>query len=518
MENKELNIFLQFLLIVSIVRAFIRIFAVLVLLGSYSDAYVISEIVILVFLIIALIGVLCKNRYFLIGLFLLGLCNAIVAFCAGNSNTGFVQLLILVLWAAALCLKKNGVSAWKTILGNQKAQNRDKARQALDEIIQEAMHSDFSVSLETGTECITNIEDKQEDTIIPNVISNKDSFQERPEEFVKEPAEEPADSGNNEESFQEEPKGPVKVFVEGPADSCNNEESLKEEPKESDKESADDSDNQRTNKPLSSKRRGLWKLIKYGLIPLVVLFFVFILVRGLLYSSRKPESRYEEARTMLKEKKYDEAIKILTDLANDNYLDAKCQLSYIYLIDPNYSLDKVEGLKYLEDAAKSDSKWIKTLIKIYSGRKKCKGMSLANDVELKKYAEIAIKKNIDPGYAYFELGNIYVRQQKYSNAYYYWQKAAEYDDYGAHRNLGQLFFNGLGGPVNYAKAKEHFLKAYDKKPNDVMTLFYLGLMHLHGYEFPVDRAKAKDFIKRAADLGLEEAQKTYAEMDMIDNH
>jgi TPR repeat protein len=116
--------------------------------------------------------------------------------------------------------------------------------------------------------------------------------------------------------------------------------------------------------------------------------------------------------------------------------------------------------------------------------------------------------------AYLNIGNIYARNNEYSNAFYYWQKATEHGSPSAHRNIGIMFYNGLGCNINYEKANNHFEKASKDTPNDPLLLLYQGLMYKYGNGTNQNLSLAKEFLKKAADKGNEDAQREYAEIEL----
>ena len=225
------------------------------------------------------------------------------------------------------------------------------------------------------------------------------------------------------------------------------------------------------------------------------------------------ELKFQEAKALFKDNKTKDAIQILEGLADNDYVKAKTALGNIYLIQKNVPLESQKGFSYLEEAAKSDTNAIHLLVIIYGG-KKCKGEKFSDDIKLKKYAELAIEKKCCLGKAYFELGNVFARQEKYSNAFFNWQKATEYNETSAHRNIGVLYYNGWGSSVNYDKARFHFEIAMKNSPNDPTLLLYYGLMYKYGNGFSKNLSMAKDYLKKSAEKGNEVAQQEYATLEM----
>lgn len=461
-NNAELNGFVVILLIISIFRNFIRVFSAIIALQIYTDVYVILEIILSILVIFASIGILLKNRLALIGLFVFGAGNAAIAFWNGNTEAGIVQLFILGLWAAIFCLRKNGTSVWKAVL-------YDKRFSEDGDMEEKGNNFSFQTQPETESELL------RRSYVEENTNKSYGSSPDTNKEFTTEI--DPI--GGNEDNARLSEVPNTLIFSK--------------------------------NKQSFLINNINWK------ISLGIFITAIILIGGFIfkgqYSSKTPEDQFDEAKRMFEEHKTDEAIQLFTDLANNGFVKAKTALGVIYLMKKEVKLDASKGFHYLEDAAKNDTSAIRLLIKIYSG-KECKGEKFANDIKLKEYAELAIKKGCEIGEAYFALGNICARQEKYSNAFYYWQKATEYNVLSAHRNIGILFYHGWGCPVNYEKARNHLLLAKNKKNDDSLVLLYLGMMCKYGLGIPHDWSVAKDYLKKSADLGNESAQKEYAEMEM----
>ena len=460
-KTKELNSIIVLLLILSIIRSIIRVFTAIVAMQIYSDVFVILEIVLSIFVIAASIGILFKNKYALIALFGIGACIVITAFCSGNHDTGFVQLFIMGLWALIFCLKKNGQSAWKTILFDGK---KDSVNVTKEKTLINTENTDSSIETTSAKE----IEIIQESSV--------------------------AESNNN-VTNQMENVGTITYEVKN----------------EEEKERMSDDFN---NPPKRSPKKRVSSIVVIALS-----VGILILIIGLLSYwawdkfSKTKEEKFEEAKALFKGNRTEEAVQILEDLVDNDYVKAKTALGNIYLLQKSVPLNSQKGFSYLEDAAKSDTNAIHLLVVIYGG-KKCKGETFQDDQELKKYADLAIKNNCCVGLAYFELGNIYARQENYPVAFYNWQKATEYNQRSAHRNIGILYYNGWGCDVNYEKAKYHFDKALEETPNDSKLLLYIGLMHKYGNGVSRNISLAKEYLKKSADKGNEYAQKEYAELEM----
>ena len=466
MEQKttELNSIIVWLLILSIIRSIIRVFTAIVAMQIYSDIFVILEIIFSIFVIAASVGIIFKNKYALIALFVLGACIAIIAFCSGNPDTGFVQLVIMGLWALIFCLKKNGQSAWKTILFDN---NEDVVYNPEDKAPIDTLSTD-TPTLPTTIKC----QETTQENIIDENIHDKTNQEENIEAVI------------NHESNEED------------TDKFSNDFNINTE-----------EEKQRQHKRVPKR------IITVTIT--IILILIICLLSFLTWNkySKTQEERFKEAKTLFKDNQTEEAIQILEDLADNDYVRAKTALGNIYLIQKSVPLNSQKGFSYLEDAAKSDTNAIHLLVRIYGG-KKCKGEKFSDDSKLKKYSELALEKKCCMGEAYLNIGNIYARNNEYSNAFYYWQKATEHGSPSAHRNIGIMFYNGLGCNINYEKANNHFEKASKDTPNDPLLLLYQGLMYKYGNGTNQNLSLAKEFLKKAADKGNEDAQREYAEIEL----
>lgn len=463
-RTKELNIVIVLLLIISIIRSIISVITAIVAMQIYSDIIVILEIALSIFGIIAIIGVLFKNKYALIAFFVLGACISIIAFCFGNPYKGFMQLAVMGIWALIFCLKKNGQSAWKTILfdNNEDVVYNPEDKAPID-------------TLSTDTPTLPTTLELQE-TIQENII----------------------DENNHDKTNQEE-------NIEAIINHESNEEGT-------DQFSNDFNISTEEEKQLQHKR--VPKRIVIATIAIILILIICLLSFWAWNKySKTQEERFKEAKALFKDNQTEEAIQILEDLADNDYVRAKTALGNIYLVQKSVPINSQKGFYYLEEAAQTDTNAIHLLVRIYGG-KKCKGEKFSDDSKLKKYSELALEKKCCLDEAYLNIGNIYARKNEYSNAFYYWQKATEHGSPSAHRNIGIMFYKGLGCNINYEKAYIHFEKASKDTPNDPLLLLYQGLMYKYGNGTNQNLSLAKEFLKKAADKGNEDAQREYVEIEL----
>jgi tetratricopeptide (TPR) repeat protein len=404
------------------------------------------------------------------------------------------QLLIIAIWSVLFCLKKNGVSAWKAILFSEMQDNR-KPEEKGDSI-------DNKEKTPTGSLNQSEMRvDYDNDIIIDESNLSKNKFQGKPNDSTI-IAEDNSIIQDTEDKREKDIEKNTEII-----DIPHNEE------RNSTTCSFEDNSNSHKDKQDSSRRGNLKKWI-IGCICLIILIIGFFIIKR--WFVKTPEARFEEAKNLVfKHNNVEEAIPILIDLLNENDSSSgiKTMLGIAYLGRKGDKLDSQKGLEYLRDAANKDTLAIRILIDIYRG-KKINGNTFTNDIELKKYAELAIKKKCYLGEAYYRLGNVYANQEQYLNAYYYWQKATEYNVPSAYINIGKMYYLGYGCPIDYEKAREFFLRANEISPDNATTLYFLGMMYKYGLGFPKDLSKAKEYLKRSANNGNERAQRAYAEMEI----
>ncbi len=293
--------------------------------------------------------------------------------------------------------------------------------------------------------------------------------------------------------------------VEHVKQNLGEDKSLSEEQRESDGSSY-------VNKDVKPKRNNKTTLFFFlG----VVLLIVVVGLGVVCYYSNKPENRYEKAMALFYEGNIKESISILDKLADeDNYLDAQKRLAYLYLECDSVNLDAKKGVANLKKAAlKNDSASFRRLLAFYGGVT-FKGKSFINKKLARYYAKMAINRKICLGAAYAVLADMACDDEDYDLAFYYWKRASEYGEVCADANLGWMYYWGNGCKVDYTKAFNYMYRVFCQDEDYDFALFYLGLMYEYGNGVSKDYQKAKSLLKKAADLGNEDAQKEYAEMEM----
>ena len=84
------------------------------------------------------------------------------------------------------------------------------------------------------------------------------------------------------------------------------------------------------------------------------------------------------------------------------------------------------------------------------------------------------------------------------------RRLAEQGNVEAQVNLGAMYFNGWGVPLDYAEAAKWYRKAADQ--GDPNAQYNMGDMCAHGWGEPQDYAEAATWSQKAADQGDADAQ------------
>lgn len=471
-DNKELNGILIFSLILNIFRAVIGIFTTLIALSYSSVAYVVTDVILHILLITSLGFILAKKKlgvYIYLSL-LVGTSIAYSVFDGDWVTHLSVAFFMGIIFSLLMMLRKNGQSAWKTIMG------KDSHNSTLDKESSEPSSSDNDFE---------NIDTKNNEAIQKptNNIAIVSSASDNSEENVPEPV------------------------------SIERKETLTDSNTYS---SETDNTNEGINSSFSF-RKGMIVKILGAIIIFIGLFFVLIYVAD--NNSRKsPEYQFSEANRLFSYNQQEEAFAILDKLAEDNYTPAQSRLAELYLLNDSVDLniDRYDvGLKYIKRTALSDSVSFENAMWFFSGTHPKNRNFYSPDLkEMKRFAELAIKEGLYLGPAYRTLGYISSQEENYSVAFYNFQKGTEYNDAKSFRNLGVIYYNGFGCEVDYFKALNYLEKAIELGVDDGLSEEIIGIMYRDGEGVAVDYVKAKEFLRKSAELGNEEAQSILAEMEM----
>ena len=115
-----------------------------------------------------------------------------------------------------------------------------------------------------------------------------------------------------------------------------------------------------------------------------------------------------------------------------------------------------------------------------------------------------------PAHAGFEEGLIAYRLGDYSQALHEWAPIAAQGNAEAQKNLGSIYRQGRGVPVDFFKAIEWYKKA--AKQGNATAQYTLGQMYFEAQGVPQDFAKAAKWYRKAAEQGLNAAGYSLGEM------
>lgn len=519
MENSkkgELNGFLTILLVLSAIGNIIRyITSISTMLESAQyDGYGLLtwQTVSSAVTIASVVSILLKKKWGVYAMFGWGaivLLAEIIYPDFFSPNALIHDFLIYAFWGGLLFLKKDGKTAWSVLLGEETPDNN----MPID------VEDDVTSERETTESCefTSCIDEKQQEESIPETSINKlferalatdkeecvtFASQEKHNIESTEKTEEPSSVSNDIDKNQS--KIDSNTLIAEEKEKIEEQEEVKEE----NSLNIDEYQHLSNSKPCSKNKI---KIIIGCATAVLIIALAGAAIWFIDYNS--PDKKFQRASQYFSEGKTNKAIDMLTELAEDDYPKAKLKLGLLYLFNDSIELDSVLGLKYLKDIAISDTTALSNLLRIYRGVP-CKGKSLSKSDQAIYYANMAIKKGICLDEAYFTLGNAYCDKNDYESAFYYWTKATEYGSVGAYGNLGWMYYWGNGCKEDNDKAYQYFMKAYAINPDSDFVLFYLGLMHVYGYGVKKDVMQGKAYLKRAAELGNEDARKEYSKLQM----
>lgn len=216
--------------------------------------------------------------------------------------------------------------------------------------------------------------------------------------------------------------------------------------------------------------------------------------------------------------------------------DAYSQMGLARLQGNGCKQDEQLGKKYLDTASAMGSSSGKFYLALcYFNGYGCDPDSLM--------ADRLLHESADSGYvrAMNLLGELYENQDDFEKAFHYYEKAAERGSWDGYCNLGYCYEKGQGVILSYKKAVELYRKAADEgslrgmkmlancylegigvekdskqviallekaaSMGDAPSMYYLGQLYEEGEDdFPKDKKKAKEWYKKAADLGYQPAK------------
>ena len=129
----------------------------------------------------------------------------------------------------------------------------------------------------------------------------------------------------------------------------------------------------------------------------------------------------------------------------------------------------------------------------------------ASDLEKAKKGDPEAQNTV--GVAYYDGKGV---AQDYTQAVYWYRKAAEQGYFDAQNDLGTAYYNGKGVPQDYTQAVYWFRKAAEQgnKP----AIYNLGFAYENGKGVPQDYTQAMYWYKKAVDEGYNSAKSRYDDL------
>ena len=109
-----------------------------------------------------------------------------------------------------------------------------------------------------------------------------------------------------------------------------------------------------------------------------------------------------------------------------------------------------------------------------------------------------------PAWADFQAGMDAYNRKEYATALHEWRPLTEQGDANAQYNLGVLYSNGHGVPLDYGQARQWFEKA--AALGNAKAQSSLGVLYDDGYGVSQDHRQARHWFEKAAAQGVAYAQ------------
>ena len=206
-----------------------------------------------------------------------------------------------------------------------------------------------------------------------------------------------------------------------------------------------------------------------------------------------PEAMNKTAEGFINESRYERAIYWYQRLADMGYTDALCNLGKIYFINKNYQKAKAlfEKVVLDEDNCVNATEEYEYEALCYLGVIYRDGLGVEIDrTKALDYLMLSTDEAIGPAISYYELGNFYYTENKYDEAFKYYEKTASHS------------YDQTDG--KYTWFDEVSTKAYCK----------LGLMYEAGQGIEKNPEKAVEYLTEAASRGSDEAKKYLQERNL----
>ena len=234
-----------------------------------------------------------------------------------------------------------------------------------------------------------------------------------------------------------------------------------------------------------------------------LIFFLFFCSFG-INANEINVLQFQNAKKLIDDKKYQEAISILTPLAENNFPSALLEMGKIYDFGKGTNIDYPKAMDlYIKAAKLGNPEAHQRIGALYDFGD---GVDINHSKAMDWYLK-AVELG-DPG-AHRSIGFLYEFGDGVdvdsSKAMDWYLKAAELEDPVAHLRIGVLYYFGDGVDVDYSKAMDWYLKAAELEDPDAHQR--IGTMYYFGNGVDVDYSKAMEWYLKAAELDDPEAHR-----------
>lgn len=264
----------------------------------------------------------------------------------------------------------------------------------------------------------------------------------------------------------------------------------------------------------SNEAKKTYKKVALFVFAIIVLILLVVLFVYRQNAENRVAEAYTNVKSLLEKKAYTKVDSVNIENFYEKAIEKRDTSAILYvgkyhINSSNYS----RALSVFEKGYDFGSiKCLKNIVSLYMNKDLNKNGKKNTLVDFAKAVSAAKEMaEYDRGLSCYLLGNIYSDKKDNKLAVFYWEKGAELNNLDAMNNLAWAYLNGIGCKENHAKSFELFSKIVEKDSTDGYASFHLGIHYYYGLHVPKDIMRAKLYIKKAADLGDEDAIRTYVE-------
>ena len=235
-----------------------------------------------------------------------------------------------------------------------------------------------------------------------------------------------------------------------------------------------------------------------------------ITLQRIRFANKFDAMTIEIANELIDQKRYDEALPIVKQLAEEGNAVAQSYLGRMYIKGIGVEKDDMKAVEWFRKAAEQGNAYAQRNLelmyrKILIRPEIRKALNDALNVVEEWYLKAAEQGN---AVAQTKLGDLYlngtgvVRDDR--KAVEWFRKAAEQGNAVAQTKLGDLYLNGTGVVRDDRKAVEWFRKAAEQ--GDAVAQTKIGDMYLNGTGVVKDKKNAVEWFRKAAEQGDAVAQ------------